>query len=198
MIKRTLVAAVLVFLAATAVQADEYVLDQPHSNVTFTVRHMAISKVRGTFNEFSGNLNLNPADTSKWSCEATIQVASIDTRNEKRDGHLKSGDFFDAENFPTISFTSTKFIPKGDNKFDIEGNLTMRGVTKPVTLQAELTGQVLDPWGNERIGATAKTTVNRMDYGVSWDNVMETGGLVVSHEVDIVLEIEAVKKSEDS
>lgn len=197
MTKRTILAVAILLLSVTAVRADEYVLDQPHSGVSFTVRHMAISKVHGTFNDFTGSLNIAPADTSAWSCEAVIQVASVDTRNEKRDGHLKSADFFDADEYPTITFKSTKFIPKGDNTFDIEGNLTMRGVTKPVTLRAEFTGQMTDDWGNERIGATAKTTINRMDYGVSWDSVMETGGLVVSHDVDITLEIEAVKKSSE-
>jgi len=197
MMKKAILAIGILLLVATSVSAADFSLDTPHSGVNFTVRHMAISKVRGTFNDFTGSFNVDSPDTTKWTCEAVIQVASIDTRNEKRDGHLRSADFFDAENHPTITFKSTKVVPKGGDQLEIHGDLTMRGVTKPVVLDAELTGNITDPWGNERIGATAKGTINRMDFGVSWDNAMETGGLIVSHEVDITLEVEGVRPKQD-
>ncbi len=190
MIRRALLAALFICGIAFSANADTYKIDATHSSVGFSVRHMAISKVNGEFNEFDGTVDIDGADTSKWSCDVTIQVASIDTRSERRDGHLKSPDFFNVEEFPTITFKSTKVVPKGDNKLEIMGDLTMRGVTKPVTLDAELLGHFETERG-KRAGFTATTTINRMDYGVSWDNMMETGGVVVSHDVDITLDIQA-------
>jgi len=190
MIRRTLLAALLVCGVSITASAETYKIDATHSYVGFTVRHMAISKVKGAFNEFEGTIDIDPADTTKWACDVTIQTASIDTRSERRDGHLKSPDFFNAEEFPTITFKSTKVVPKGNGALEIMGDLTMHGVTKPVTLDAEYLGGMESERG-KRAGFTATTTIDRMDYGVSWDNMMETGGLVVSHDVDITLEIEA-------
>ncbi|GAB4328240.1 MAG: YceI family protein [Candidatus Zixiibacteriota bacterium] len=198
MLKKCVTTLALVALTATMVHAEPltYNLDAAHSVIGFSVRHMAISKVRGNFNEFEGSFTIDPQDSSSWSGQITIQTASIDTDNEKRDEHLRSADFFNADSFPTITFESTKITPKGNNEFEVQGNLTMRGVTKPVTLKAEVTGTTMDPWGNERIGIELTGTIDRMDYGVSWNNMLETGGLVVSHEVDLELDVQGVRKVE--
>lgn len=198
MLKKCVMTLAIAALAASTVHAEPqtFNLDGAHSVIGFSVRHMAISKVRGNFNDFEGSFTIDPKDSTSWSGQITIQTVSIDTDNEKRDQHLRSGDFFNADSFPTITFESTKIIPKGNNKFDVQGNLTMRGVTKPVTLNGEITGTTMDSWGNERIGVELTGTIDRMDYGVSWDNVLETGGLVVSHEVDLELDVQGVRKVE--
>ncbi|MBD3299472.1 MAG: hypothetical protein GF341_12510 [candidate division Zixibacteria bacterium] len=197
MLKKCVLAIALALLATSVVRAEPqtYQLDQAHSSVGFCVRHMAISKVCGKFNEFEGSFTVDPKDSSSWSCQAIIQTASIDTDNQKRDEHLRSVDFFQADSFPTITFNSTKIEPRGDGKFDVHGNLTIRGTTKPVTLEGEFVGKVNDPWGNERMGFTLSGEINRMDYGVSWDNVLETGGLVVSHNVDLNIDAQGVRKT---
>lgn len=192
MIRKSLIAVLLVFGAASLASADTYTIDATHSNVGFAVRHMTVSKVRGSFGKFEGTVNVDPADTTKWSCDVVIQTASINTQAERRDNHLRSADFFNAEEFPTLTFKSTKVAPKGKDKFEINGDLTMRGVTKPVTLEAEILGSMQDSKGNKRLGFSATTTIDRMDYGVSWNKTLDTGGLVVGHDVDITLEIEAV------
>jgi polyisoprenoid-binding protein YceI len=199
MIRNSLITAVIVLCTAAFASADTYSIDATHSSVGFSVRHMAISKVRGTFGEFEGTVNIDPADTAKWSCDVIIQTTSIDTQAERRDNHLRSADFFNVEEFPTITFKSTKVTPKGKDKLEITGDFTMRGVTKPVTIEAELLGAMEDARGNKRMGFSATTTVNRMDFGVNWNKTLETGGLVVSHDVEIMLEIEAIwEKPEES
>jgi len=167
-----------------------YAIDVSHTRLGFAVRHMAVSKVRGDFTEFSGSLELaeDPAD-SKVS--VTIQAASIDTRDENRDNHLRSSDFFDAENHPTWTFTSTAVRPVSANEWKVDGDLTIRGVTKPVTLDATLEGVVQDPYGMHRVGFSAKTSIDREDFGVSFNGVMEAGGVVVGKKVDIDIEAEA-------
>ncbi len=167
-----------------------YALDTMHTTLGFTVRHMAVSKVRGAFNTFEGTLELaeNPED-SKVS--VTIQAGSVDTRDENRDNHLRTNDFFDVENHPTWTFVSTAIKPEGATEWKVEGDLTIRGVTKPVTLDATLEGVVKDPYGMHRVGFSAKTTINREDFGVAFGAVMEAGGLVVAKKVDIEIEAEA-------
>ncbi len=179
-------------LLATPVLGATWSFDKAHSHVGFEVRHMVISKVSGQFLDYDGKLTWDGKDLSTASVEATIQTASIDTQNETRDKHLRSGDFFQADSFPTITFKSTKVIPGKDNKFQIVGDLTMRGVTKQVTLDGDLNGVVTDPWGNTRAGFSASTKVNRQDYGVSWSKTLDSGGLVAGDDVTIELEIEAV------
>ena len=199
MIRKPLIAVLIVLGGAAFASADTFTIDATHSSVGFSVRHMAISKVKGAFGEFEGTVDFDPMDTTKWSCDVVIQTASIDTHAERRDNHLRSPDFFNAEEFPTISFKSTKVIPKGKDKLEINGDFTMHGVTKPVTLEAEILGSMEDARGNKRMGFSATTTINRMDYGVNWNKTLETGGLVVSHDVDITLEIEAImEKPEES
>jgi polyisoprenoid-binding protein YceI len=168
-----------------------YAIDPSHTDIGFAVRHMAVSKVRGRFSTFSGTLELaeDPAD-SKVS--VTIDATSVDTRDENRDGHLKTNDFFDVENHPTWTFVSTAIKSEGPTEWKVEGDLTIRGVTRTVTLDASLEGVVKDPYGNHRVGFSASTTINRDDFGVSFGAVMEAGGLVVAKKVEIQIEAEAV------
>jgi len=167
-----------------------YPLDTSHTRLGFAVRHMAVSKVRGDFKDFSGTLELaeNPAD-SKVS--VTIQAGSVDTHDENRDNHLRTNDFFDVENHPTWTFVSTAIRPITATEWNVDGDLTIRGVTKQVTLDATLEGVVTDPYGFHRVGFSAKTTIDREDFGVSFNGVMEAGGLVVGKKVDIDIEAEA-------
>jgi polyisoprenoid-binding protein YceI len=168
-----------------------YALDVSHTNLGFTVRHMAVSKVRGSFPKFEGTLEIaeKPED-SKVS--VTIDAVSVDTRDENRDNHLRTNDFFDVENHPTWTFVSTAIKPVNATEWEVEGDLTIRGTTKPVTLDTTLEGVVKDPYGNHRVGFSAKTTINREDFGVAFGAVMEAGGLVVAKKVDIEIEAEAV------
>ena len=171
-----------------------YDIDVSHTRLGFAVRHMAVSKVRGEFKEFSGNLELaeNPVD-SKIS--VTLQAATVETKDENRDNHLRTNDFFDVENHPTWTFTSTAIRPVTASEWHVDGDLTIRGVTKQVTLDATLEGVVQDPYGLHRVGFSASTTINRDDYGVSFNAALEAGGLVVSKKVDIDLEVEATLRA---
>jgi len=171
-----------------------YDIDVSHSRLGFAVRHMAVSKVRGEFREFSGTLELaeNPVD-SKIS--VTLQSASVETKDENRDNHLRTNDFFDVENHATWTFTSTAIRPVTPTEWNVDGDLTIRGVTKQATLDVVLEGVVQDPYGFHRVGFSGSTTINRDDFGVSFNAALEAGGLVVSKKVDIDLEIEATLRS---
>jgi polyisoprenoid-binding protein YceI len=168
-----------------------YVIDPTHSEFGFAVRHMAVSKVRGRFGTFEGTLELaeDPADSK---ANVTIDATSVDTRDANRDGHLKTNDFFDVENYPTWTFASTAVKAEGPTDFKVDGDLTIRGVTRPVTLDVSLEGVVNDPMGNHRVGFSASASINRDDFGVSFGAVMEAGGLVVAKKVDLQIELEAV------
>jgi polyisoprenoid-binding protein YceI len=179
------------FLAVAPLYAamETYKIDAAHSSVGFAVRHFT-SKVPGRFNKIEGTITLDPKDLSKGSVNVTIDVASIDTANDDRDKHLKSPDFFDVEKHPKMTFQSMRVKPMGPNKAQIEGNLTIRGVTKPVTLEVEILG--FGPgFGGYVGGFEARTKINRQDFGVAWNKAVEGGGLVLSNEVDIVINIEA-------
>jgi polyisoprenoid-binding protein YceI len=167
-----------------------YAIDVSHTTLGFTVRHMAVSKVRGAFNTFEGTLQLaeSPEDST---VSVTIQAGSVDTRDENRDNHLRTNDFFDVENHPTWTFVSTAIKAEAPNEWQVEGDLTIRGVTRSVTLDTTLEGVVKDPYGMHRVGFSAKTTINREDFGVAFGAVMEAGGLVVAKKVDIEIEVEA-------
>jgi polyisoprenoid-binding protein YceI len=171
--------------------AGSYGIDPVHTDIGFTVRHMAVSKVRGRFDSFDGVIEVgeDPAD-SKVS--VTIDATSVDTRDETRDNHLRTNDFFDVESHPTWKFESTAVHPVGPTEWKVDGDLTIRGVTRPVTLEVSLEGVVKDPYGNLRVGFSASTSIDRDDYGVSFGAVMEAGGLVVAKKVDIHIEAEAV------
>jgi polyisoprenoid-binding protein YceI len=166
--------------------------DHAHSSIDFTVRHLLVSKVRGRFTKWSGKLELDEEDYSKSSCEVEIDVASVETHEPQRDAHLRSGDFFEVEKHPKMTFKSRSVVEKSPNHLSITGDLTLRGVTKSVVLEVERAGIIAkDPWGKRRAGFTATTTINRKDYGVSFNQVLEAGGVAVSEEVAIVIEIEA-------
>ena len=170
-----------------------YTLDPSHTRVGFVARHAMVTKVRGAFNDVSGTGYLDAADPSRSRLEVTIQAASIDTRNADRDNHLRSNDFLDMEHYPTIRFVSTKVEPAGDGHFRVTGDLTIRGVTKPVTVDFEFTGSATDPFGNERIGLEGSTTINRKDWGVNWNAALEAGGVLVGENVTLEFEVSAIK-----
>ena len=178
----------------TTAQTQEkllYTLDTSHSTVEFLVKHMMIAKVRGRFASFQGQIELAPGSDVPQAVSATIDVASVDTREAQRDTHLKSADFFDAEKFPNLTFESTRVEGTAED-FKIHGNLTIHGVTREVALAGGFEGRGADPWGGQRVGYTAHTTINRKDFGLSWNAALETGGVLVSDEVRIELNIEGV------
>ena len=166
--------------------------DYAHSGIDFTVRHLLVSKVRGRFTKWSGKLEIDEADYSKSHCEVEIDLASVDTHEAQRDTHLRSGDFFEVEKHPTMTFKSTSVLAKSANHLAITGDLMLRGVSKPVVLEVEHPGIVAkDPWGKRRAGFTATATINRKEFGVSFNQVLDQGGLALSEEVAITIEIEA-------
>jgi len=178
---------------ATA-QRQTWQIDPAHSAAQFSVRHMMVSTVRGTFEKTSGAALWDGKDITTASIEATIETASVTTREPKRDAHLKSADFFDAERFPTLTFKSTRIEPAGPGKAKMIGDLTIRGVTRRVVFDVEgPTPAIKDPYGNLRAGATATTKISRQDFGVSWNSVLDAGGVVVGDEVTITIDMEIVR-----
>jgi polyisoprenoid-binding protein YceI len=169
--------------------ADTYTIDPAHTSFGFTVKHMMISNVPGEFGKFSGQIVYSPADLANSKADVTIDVSSINTRIDKRDAHLKSPDFFDAEKYPTITFVSTQFTPTS-----ITGNLTMKGVTKEVTVPVTISGPVKTMMGGQAIGITGSVTINRQDYGINWNKALDHGGWAVSNDVVITISIEADQK----
>jgi polyisoprenoid-binding protein YceI len=167
-------------------------IDPSHSTAEFTVRHLMITNVRGRFGKLEGSVNYDPEKPEATTIEATIDATSIDTRDEKRDAHLRSADFFDVEKNPTVTFKSKRVTKTGDG-FAAVGDLTMHGITKEITLEVEGPSDVTkDPWGNSRIGASATAKVNRKDWGLNWNAALETGGVLVGETVKITLEVSLV------
>ena len=166
--------------------------DLSHSSLNFHVRHLMVSKVHGRFTKWDGMLAIDDADPAKSHVEVNIDAASVDSKEEKRDAHLKSADFFDVEKFPQLTFRSTK-VKKTDDGYAVTGDLTIHGVTKPVVLEMEGGEVVKDPWGGTRTGFSGKTSINRKDFGLHWNVALETGGILVGDKVEITLEIEAVR-----
>ncbi len=187
---RSLVIGILV--SASAFAGDKYAIDPVHSSVGFSIRHLLISNVKGDFNEFSGTIEFDEADITKSSVDVVIKTASIDTDNVNRDQHLASADFFDAEKFPEITFKSSK-IEKSENGLTMTGLLTMHGVTKEIIIPFEFIGKVKDPMNNEVVGFEGKTTLDRKEFGITWNKTLDEGGLALGNEVKIELNIEAVK-----
>lgn len=173
----------------------EYALDPAHTRIGFVARHAMVTKVRGAFNDFTGTLRIDGADPAKSGAELTIQVASIDTRNADRDGHLRTNDFLAAEEHPTITFVSTAMRQTGDTTFDVTGDLTIKGVTKSVTVPFEFEGNAKDPFGNERIGFEGSATISRKDFGVTWNAPLETGGVLVGDKIVLEFDLSAVKSA---
>jgi polyisoprenoid-binding protein YceI len=192
--KRLVVAVVLLAGVAGFAQAANWKPDYSHSSVTFSVSHMVLTTVHGRFQQFDATLTQEGEDFAGASVEAEIKTASVSTDNERRDNHLRSDDFFNAEKYPTITFKSTAFEPAGDHTYKITGNLTIRDVTKEIVLNAKETGRITDQRGKVRVGFQATTTINRFDYGVKWDKTLDTGGLVAGNEVTIELNLEFIKQ----
>ncbi|HEY1949925.1 MAG TPA: YceI family protein [Bryobacteraceae bacterium] len=171
-----------------------YQIDPVHSHLQFAVRHLMVSNVRGTFTGVKGTVNYDPANPAATTVDAVIDINTINTNDEQRDGHLKSPDFFDAAQYPLMTFQGTQVEKESDSEFKVTGNLTLHGVTKPVVLKVEdVSAEAKDPWGGTRIGATAKTKIKRSDYGLSWNAALETGGFMVGDDVKIEFELEFVK-----
>ncbi len=177
----------------TTTTTNNWNLDPVHSGINFSVRHMVVSKVRGRFTKFSGNVALDESDIARSVVEATIDASSIDTGTAQRDDHLRSADFFDVEHFPQIRFRSTGIEKVGTERYRLTGELTIRDVSREIALDVEYGGRGKDPWGNERVGFTAKAAFDRKDFGLKWNQVLETGGVLVSDRVEIELELQAVK-----
>jgi polyisoprenoid-binding protein YceI len=173
-----------------------YALDASHSHVGFKVRHLMVSKTRGRFADFTGTVTIAPEPLDS-SVEVDVQLASIDTRDEGRDAHLRSADFFDTDRYPTMTFRSTGVRQVGDARYDVDGDLSLLGITKPLTLHVEFDGVARDPWGGERAAFTATAKLNREDFGITWNQALETGGVLVGKEIEIEIEAEVVKHSEN-
>jgi polyisoprenoid-binding protein YceI len=179
---------------ATQTSTTTWNLDPVHSTAEFKVKHMMISNVKGQFAKITGALTLDESDLSKSRVEASIDTASIETRDAQRDAHLKSADFLDVENFPTLSFKSTSISLVRDGELAAQGDLTIRGVTRKVLFTIEgPTPPAKDPWGNTRVGVSATTKINRKDFGLTWNAALETGGILVGDEVTITLDVQFVK-----
>jgi polyisoprenoid-binding protein YceI len=183
---------VLVASAVMAAPADEYTSDAAHSSIEFSVKHMVITNVKGTFDIFEAVIMFDPENLDQSSVEVSIDVASVNTRDEKRDEHLRSPDFFDAAKFPAITFKSSKISKKGDG-YVAAGTLTIRGVSKEVELPFQLNGPITNPWGQVVMGIELDFKINRKDFGVNWSKTMDNGGLVVGDDVKIEINLEAKK-----
>lgn len=181
----------------TSTQTATWSIDKAHSTIGFTTRHMVVSKVRGTFKEYNAEVQLPEDDFTKAQVSFEAETASIDTGNEQRDGHLKSDDFFNSGQYPTLKFKSTSITKSGEEEYDMKGDLTIRDVTKPVTLKVEFGGIIKDPYGNDRAGFHIHGKVNRFDYNLKWNALIETGGAVVAENIVIDCDVEITKDKEE-
>ena len=181
----------------TAVQelTGDYTLDPTHTRLGFVARHAMVTKVRGSFTEFAGTAHLDFQDPTNSSAQLTIQVPSISTGNGQRDDHLRTNDFFDAPTYPEITFVSTAVEVKDEESFRLVGDLTIKGVTKSVGIDFELTGTAKDPFGNTRVGFDGKTVINRTDWGVNFNAALETGGVLVSEKITLEFDVSAIKNA---
>jgi len=178
----------------TTMALETWDIDTSHSSIGFWVRHLMVSKVHGKLSKWSGTLQVDEADPKKSRVDVEIDAASIDTHDAKRDEHLKSADFLDVAKHPKITFRSTAVEPKGKDRLQVTGDLTVRGVTKPVVLDVESAGKAKDPWGGERAGFSATTTIDRKDFGLTWNMALETGGVLVADKMNVQIELEVVRK----
>ncbi len=186
-------------MTATAIDfrplTGTYTIDPVHSRFGFVARHAMVTKVRGQFNEFSGTTTVDGAQPANSSVQVTLEVASVDTRNAQRDGHLRTNDFFDAANHPQITFVSTSISHNGEQQFDVTGDLTIKDVTRSISIPLEYAGTATDPFGNVRVGFEGSTQIQRSDYGVTYNAALETGGVLVSDKVTLEFEISAIKNA---
>jgi polyisoprenoid-binding protein YceI len=196
--RRRLVLGILCLASAAALRAaDTYTIDKGHSDVSFTIRHFA-SRVHGRFGDFEGTIQADPAKPEASSVNFTIKSASIDTNNGKRDDDLRSANFFDAPKFPEISFKSSKMTATGKDQYAVTGTLTMHGVSKEVTLPVTYLGSAKDPWGNQRASFELNTKLNRKDWGIDWNKTLDSGGLMLSEDVDVTIDLETIKKAPEA
>ena len=190
---RAMLTAAILALPSLAT-ATQWNIDADHSNVGFSVSHLMVSHVKGNFNKYSGIVDLNDKDITKSTVNVTIDAASVNTNVQKRDEHLKSPDFFGVAKYPTLTFVSKKWTRASKGALKVTGDLTIHGITKPVVLNvAPFSKESKDPWGNLRRGTSASTTINRKDYGLVWNQALETGGVAVGEEVNISLDVEMIK-----
>jgi polyisoprenoid-binding protein YceI len=175
--------------------AGTYAIDPGHTRIGFVARHAMVTKVRGAFNEFEGSAVIDGADLTKSTGQLTIQAASIDTRNEQRDTHLRSNDFLAMDEYPQITFVATDVRQSGPTSLELTGDLTIRGVTNSVTIPFEFEGAATDPFGNLRVGFEGSAVINRKDYGITWNAALETGGVLVSDKITLEFEVSAIKTS---
>ena len=173
----------------------EYTLDPAHTRIGFVARHAMVTKVRGSFEQFAGTAHLDFQDPTKSSADLTIEVKSVTTNQAQRDEHLRTSDFFDAPTYAQITFKSTKVEVKGDDQFVLVGDLTIKDVTKPVSIDFELTGAAKDPYGNIRVGVDGSATIKRSDWGISWNAALETGGVMVSDKITLEFDVSAIKNA---
>jgi polyisoprenoid-binding protein YceI len=183
-------------MAITTTEApfQTFTIDKAHSEASFSVRHL-ITKVRGRFTDFEGSVQFDEEHPDRSSVAFLVEAASVDTGEPDRDAHLRSADFFDVSRFPTLAFTSTRVTAAGPNRFDVEGQLTIRGVSRSIGLPVVYLGTAKDPWGNERAGFETEVTISRSDFGLTWNAALETGGFLVGDEVTIALSIQAIARS---
>ncbi|NCO37079.1 MAG: protein yceI precursor [Armatimonadetes bacterium CG_4_10_14_3_um_filter_66_18] len=192
---RTVATALLALLLPSAAFAGTWEIDPVHSTVGFSIRHL-VGRVSGQFTKLTGTITADAKSPTKASVTATIDATSLTTQNERRDIHLKGADFFDVDKYPELTFNTKKVLVKGKDRFQVLGDLKMHGVTKSVTLDMTYNGQGPDPWGNTRAGFSATTTLNRKDFGLSWNKLLEAGGAMIGDDVKVTLEIEAVLKQD--
>ncbi len=178
----------------TTMTPQTWQIDSAHSGIHFSVRHLVIAKVRGQFSRWSGALTVPDGDFAKATVDVTIDASSIDTGVADRDAHLKSADFFDVGSFPELTFRGRRIESDGGDRFVLVGDLTIRGISREVALDVESAGQTKDPWGNVRAGFSAKTSVDRKAFGLTWNQALETGGVMVGDKVEIEIEVEAVRQ----
>jgi len=187
---RHILAVAVLLLSSSALRAETYDIDASHSQVGFRIKHL-VGKVPGRFTKFSGTIDFTPGKPETWKVDAKIDPASINTDNEKRDGHLRAPDFFDVAKHPEMAFKSTKVTDVKGETAKLHGDLTMHGVTKPVVLNLELGGTTKDPWGNTKAGFTATGKVNRKDFGIVWNKTLDTGSLMLGEDVEVSIDVEA-------
>ncbi len=192
MTRRFAILAAAVLAASPALAADTYTFDKAHTTVLFQVRHI-LTNVTGKFKDFEGTIQVDKANPAASTVEFAAQAASIDTNEPKRDEHLRSADFFDVANNPKLTFKSSSIKPNGKDNFKVTGELTMRGVTKPVTLDVAYLGEGKDPWGNEKLGFEVTGTLNRKDFNINWNKALDNGGVLVGDEVKLQISVEANK-----
>jgi polyisoprenoid-binding protein YceI len=183
---------------ATANETTTWIVDPAHAEVGFAVKHLMISTVRGRFGAVEGKVTVNEAEPSKSTIDVTVDIASVDTRQEMRDNHLRSADFFDVANHPKMHFVSKKIVGDVGDDFKVVGDLTIRGNTHEVTLDVSMSGRGNDPWGNERAGFEAKARISRSEFGLVWNQALETGGVVVGDEVKISIDVELIRQKPEA